>query len=402
MYDDFLGMLNLYINKKNFFQSEKINWYSIYHLASIHSVQGIVAAVVRNNQLYIPNEINNKLQKDFYSTLMYSIRQEKEAENLIKIFNKYSMPHILTKGYIVRNYYPDKELRTMGDIDILVTDEDFEKAKDILKYHNYAITDTYFDEISFNKNNVHFEIHKKLLNEDLGNGYDYSKYFEQLCKKAIKVNNYTYELNIEDHLIYLIAHIGKHFYNEGCGVRMIMDIAIYISNFKDKLDWNCLWNEFEKIRLKKFAGNIFFICNKWFDTNIDVPDMNPNLYKEIEEYILVAGTFGFYERNSGIKLLRKSYGSGKQGNIIAWFFPKDKDMRELSEWYKGKPIIFLPIAWIKRWIDSFRAKRWNSVSKVLGTVKGKNIATKQHFMLKQLGIYQNEDKLPNTYVINKN
>ena len=74
-------------------------------------------------------------------------------------------------------------------------------------------------------------------------------------------------------------------------------------------------------------GNIF----NWFFPN---SSMNIDLYKEIETYILEAGTFGFYERNNGIKLLRKSYGSGKQGSVIAWVFPKDKDMRELSEWYK--------------------------------------------------------------------
>ncbi len=393
MYDDFKSILNIYMSNKIFSQTKKINWENIYHLASIHNVQGIISAVIKNNELCIPGEINSKLQKDFYSTLMYSVKQENETEKLLNILNKACIPHVLTKGYVVRNYYPDKELRTMGDIDILVSEENFEKAKELLKENDYRITDTYFNEVSFDKNNVHFEIHKSLLDEDLGNGYDYGKYFDQLCKKAVKVKDNTYELNINDHLIYLIAHIGKHFYNEGCGIRMIMDIAVYINRFEYKLDWNYLWNEFEKIRLKKFAQNIFYICNKWFDTKINVPNMDIELYNEIETYILEAGTFGFYERNSGVKLLRKSYGSGKQGNVMSWFFPKDKDMRELSEWYKDKPILFLPAAWIKRWLDSFRTKKWSAISKALGTVKGKDIAEKQYGMLKELGIYQDDNKL---------
>lgn len=389
----FIGMLSAYVNKQQIVLDEEINWESVYHLASIHSVQGIIAAVVSNNELCILDEINKNLQKDFYSTLMHSVKQEKEAENLLNILNKACIPHIMTKGYVVKNYYPDKELRTMGDIDILVSEESFEKAKELLKENDYTITDTYFNEVSFDKNNVHFEIHKSLLDEDLGNSYDYGKYFEQLCKKAVKVKDHTHELNIDDHLIYLIAHIGKHFYNEGCGIRMIMDIAVYVNRFTYKLNWDYLWNEFEKIRLKKFAENIFFICNKWFNTEIYVPNMNADLYKEIESYILEAGTFGFYERNSGVKLLRKSYGSGKQGNVMAWFFPGDKDMRELSEWYKDKPTLLLPVAWIKRWIDSFRTKKWSAVSKALGTVKGRDTAEKQYVMLKELGIYQNDNKL---------
>lgn len=388
MYDDFLSILNSYINNKIFFKTTKINWESIYHLASIHSVQGIIAAVANNTKLCIPDAIKAKFQKDLYSTLMYSVKQEKEAESLLNILNKACIPHIMTKGYVVKNYYPDKELRTMGDIDILVSEESFEKAKELLKENDYTITDTYFNEVSFDKNNVHFEIHKSLLDEDLGNSYDYGKYFEQLCKKAVKVKDHTYELSTDDHLIYLMAHIGKHFYNEGCGIRMIMDIAVYVNRFNDKLNWDYLWDEFEKIRLKKFAENIFFICNKWFNTEIYVPNMSADLYKEIESYILEAGTFGFYERNSGVKLLRKSYGSGKQGNVMAWFFPSDNDMRELSEWYKDKPMFLLPAAWIKRWFDSFRTKKWSAVSKVLGTVKGRDTAEKQYVILKELGIYQ--------------
>ena len=371
MYDDFLSILNAYINNKIFSQTKKINWERIYHLASIHSVQGIIAAVVsNNNKLCVQDEVRNKLQKDFYSTLMFSVKQEDEARKLFNILNKVCIPHVLTKGYVVRNYYPDKELRTMGDIDIFVSGENFEKAKKILKEYNYTITDTYFNEVSFDKNNVHFEIHKSLLNEDLGNGYDYGKYFDLLCNKAVKIKDYTYELDVDDHLIYLIAHIGKHFYNEGCGIRMIMDIAVYVNKFTDKLDWNYLWNEFENIRLKKFAENIFYICNK------------------IEAYILEAGTFGFYERNNGVKLLRKSYGSGNQGNVMTWFFPSDKDMRELSEWYRNKSVLLLPVAWIKRWINSFVNKRQNIILKVFGIFCGKKEAKKQFTLLRKLGIYQ--------------
>lgn len=386
----FIKLLSAYINREKLYLDKEIDWKGIYHLASIHNVQGIIAAVVNNNNMQLPDVIHKKLQKDFYSTLLYSVRQEKESVEILNILNKFNIKHIMTKGYIIRNYYVDKDLRTMGDIDILVSGEDFEKTKKILQDNGYKITSTYFSEISFCKNNVYFEIHNKLLEENLGNGYDYGSYFNTLCKKAKKIRGNTYELDINDHLIYLIAHIGKHFYNEGCGIRMILDIAVYVKKFENELNWDYLWNELEKTILKRFAENIFFICNKWFKTGINVPVMDAELYEKIECYILDAGTYGFYDRNTGVKLLRKSYGSGAQGNILTWIFPKDKDMRELNEWYRDKPVIFLPIAWIKRWIHSFSNKGWSVVSKMFGAISGKDKARKEYLILKELGIYQNE------------
>lgn len=386
----FLDILSAYINnsKLNWEKLNNIDWNNIYHFASIHNVVGIVFVELKKSNINLYTDIAEKMQRDFLMTSINSINQEREAQKLIMLLNDNNILHLLSKGYILRNYYPDKELRTMGDIDILVSRSEFKKTADLLKNNGYVISDTYFNEVSFDKNGVHFEIHDNLLNEDLGNNFNYGIYFEKLCEeKKELIDGFTYKLDVESHLIYLIAHIGKHFYNEGCGIRMIMDIAVFINSFNSKIDWEYLWNELEKIKLKKFAENIFYLCNIWFASEVAVPEMSHSLYEEIEKYILEAGTFGFYERNSGVKLLRKSYGKGKSGSIMAWLFPSAADMRELSEWFNGKPGYMLPIAWIKRWKEAFMKKRGQVIDKACGAVLNRKEAERQYTLLKELGLY---------------
>lgn len=386
----FLSVLSSYINKNEISESgfKDINWEHIYHLANIHNIVGILLVGLNTIKIDLPENYRNKMYDIFLATSVFSVKQEQEAERIIKCLNENKIWHLMTKGYIIKNYYANKELRTMGDIDIFVKKEDFQRTINILKKEGYQVTDSYFNEVSFDKNGVHFEIHDNLLNENLGNDYEYGEYFEKLSKNAKLINDYTYEFDTNDHLIYLIAHIAKHFYNEGCGIRMIMDVAVYIKYFEYELDWNYLWGEFEKIELKKFAENILYICKYWFCTNIDVPEMDEILYSKVEKYILEAGTFGFYERNIGTKLLRKSYGNGVSGGVLRWFFPSEEDMRELSEWFKHKHKYLLPLAWIKRWFDAALQKRGTVFHKTLGVLGNKKEAEKQYEMLRKLGIYQ--------------
>ena len=383
----FIKILSAYVNNDDF-EIYDFDCDELMHLADIHSVSGIVAAVLLKKEDKLSKEFATRLKNILVATTVRGVKQEIETNKIIKILNENKIWHLLTKGYIVKNYYRDRELRTMGDTDFLIKKEDFNTAVEILKKDDYKITDSYFDEVSFDKNNTHFEFHTNLLNENLGNNICYGEYFEDVCnKKAECISKYSFKLGINDHLIYLLAHIGKHFYNEGCGIRMILDIAVYLKHFEKEIDFDYVNKELDKIMLSKFSNNIFYLCKYWFESKVECKKISCDLFLQIQKYILEAGVFGFYNRNIGIKLRRNGYGQNEK--ILNWFFPSSEDMKQLCLWYKDKSVILLPLAWIFRIVNAVITKKKEVVLKACGIVYGRKEAIKQKKLLKELGIYQN-------------
>ena len=149
-------------------------------------------------------------------------------------------------------------------------------------------------------------------------------------------------------------------------------------------------------RLKSFAVNIVNLCKIWFNTNTEgiIDDsefrlkINSEFYDQLCEYILSAGLFGTYNRNSDFKILRNHHitdnkVSSKGKNILYWFFPDDEFMRIKFEWYREKPKYYLPAAWIYRWIDSLRMKKFNIFGKIFRVLTGgKKLDRYQNFMRK--------------------
>lgn len=402
----FINLLSEYINKDNkkIDINDSIDWDQILNLAVIHNVSGIIYAALKNNDYKLPKGINDKLYKSFLTTAVVSAKRDAETDKIIKLLTDNGISHLMSKGYLIKNYYPNPELRTMGDIDILVKEEDLKKVTDIIKGNGYSISNVYYNEVGFDKNNLHFELHDQ-LNEKIGNGVDFGEYYKSKYKKAVLISGLTYRLTHEDHFIYTVVHAAKHFSKSGCGIRMIMDVAVFVNYFGTSLDWSYIWDEFDKICLKSFAVNIVNLCKIWFNTNTEgiIDDsefrlkINSEFYDQLCEYILSAGLFGTYNRNSDFKILRNQHItdnklSSRGKNILYWFFPNDEFMRIKFEWYREKPKYCLPAAWVYRWIDSLRTKKFNVFGKIFRVLSGgKKLDRHQNFM-KKAGIDSTYDE----------
>ncbi len=395
-----INLLSAYINKENkkIDISGDIDWEQMVNLADIHNVSGIIYVALKNNGCTLPKEINDKLYKSFLTTALVSAKRDAEINNIIKLFTDNGIWHLMSKGYLIKNYYPDPELRTMGDIDILVKEEDLEKAMNVIRENGYTISKIYYNEVGFDKNNLHFELHDQ-LNEKIGNGVNFGEYYKSKYKKAVQMEGLTYRLAHEDHFIYTIVHTAKHFSKSGCGIRMIMDAALFINHFGTSLDWKYIWDEFDKIRLKSFAINIINLCKIWFNINTEgiISDsefklkVDSEFYDQLSEYILSAGVFGFYNRNSDFQVLKNQYikdnkANSKGKNLLFWFFPDDDFMRMKFEWYKEKPKYYLPAAWVYRWFDSLKTKRSYIIFRVFRVLTGSKKLDRHQNFIKEAGI----------------
>ena len=265
----FLRLISSYILSEKIDYDESVDWNEIFKLAQIHSVQALIYMAV--NQLDKKPLIYNELKEQFLKSVNISALQETGMEHIINKLTSENIDHMLMKGYVLRNYYPDKEARTFGDIDFLINEYDRDKSHKALLDIGFKYDEEDYNKYvwTYNKGVLHIEVHTDIIYEKLFNDFDYIGYFREKVNKKILIKNNTYELRKEDHFIYVLVHLAKHFYNAGVGIRMILDIVTFLQKYGKTMDFDYINMELSHIQLKNFANIIFFICKKYFGFDIE-------------------------------------------------------------------------------------------------------------------------------------
>lgn len=341
-----------------------IDWERFGELIIIHNVGGIFYSKLKNYDLN--KKYMQGLEMRFYSELALFQRRNIALNSLKKVFNENNLNHICVKGVQIAPLYPNPELRTMGDMDILIEKEDRERSHELLLKDGAEYVPEESNELvwAYKYKNCCFEIHTNLVSDNITmNGIDFKEYFAVASKHKKQENNCTFVLEDEYNIVYTIFHIAKHFYSSGCGIRMLMDLPMLIRNSKESLSWDYIWKEFDKLKLTGFASKIFMLCEEWFG-EFGVKYSKKVKFENIEtieEYILSGGVFGHYGRNTDADQI-KNHGNKEEGGfnyftgMIRWAFPSCSDMRQCSEWFRNKPAILLPIAYVERFMRNAKER----------------------------------------------
>lgn len=350
-YENFIKLISAYINNEyNGIILNSPNWDEIYKLANLHGLGGLLYLSLTNSKLCDDAVVMDKFKQIFLILATKSMVQEATTLKLINILNKNQIRHILFKGFVLRDYYPNREVRTMGDVDIVIDETNRQKVHDILISNRFE-----FDEFAshkavrnYTKNSTCFEIHTKLIENNIFDNIDLIGYFNNCFDKTDLKSDFTYELTPENHFVYLIAHMAKHFKTSGCGVRMVLDLAIFIKHFKYDIDWSYIVNELKALRLYNFTEIIIILCKKWFDNTFSLSVNRKNI-EEIESYIINGGIFGYENRNIDAIRISSDNFYKKMINFIHFIFPRYEHLKNRYVWAESLPKVLLPLGWIKYW-----------------------------------------------------
>ena len=98
---------------------------ALYETAQKHNVAGIAAAMllpVLKEQK--KEDAYRTFQEVYMATVYRSVLLEEEVKAFAARMEEAQVPYAFFKGCELRDLYPTPELRTMGDVDVLVRDED--------------------------------------------------------------------------------------------------------------------------------------------------------------------------------------------------------------------------------------------------------------------------------------
>lgn len=358
----FIELLKAAINKEKVdLKGRTFNWDEIIEEANSHDVKGLIySSIDKKDSDYIDKDVYENLKKDTLFSALYQRNHINRICDVFDIMREADIEIIALKGLILRNLYPNPDLRTMGDSDILINRSDLEKVKSTLYGLGY---------VEHNTTDYHIEFSHKLYSDievhwTLGKGKYIdilNKYNQDMWSNAIEVN--MGKINVkslcaEDLYLYMFVHMKGHM-RLGIGVRQLCDTVLFMKKESKNIDWKSFLKKSQKINCDKFIGAILSICSRLFD--IDIPKdlegiiiQDETIIMSTIKHILDGGVHGKRNTTNKLDYIKKDIlyekefkNKGIVKNIFQVIFPSIEKL-ELLYSYVGYTKLLVPIAYIQR------------------------------------------------------
>lgn len=282
-------------------------WLSIFRLADVQKVQAIaldgagllpadcLAIIPQGEKLkrvkqVIQTERTNRLHR----SVIVKIDTALKAEGIKAVF---------MKGQTTALRYPNPLHRVPGDIDFVVAPKDFERTMAVMEklgevdhslvheHHGMAWIDGVTIEPHYKVHNYQCPSTDKAMAEIFASIYPDGLASTEIDGHEISVFPPTLES------VFLISHKVNHIYEEGLGLRQVIDYAMFLSKCASDIDWQQHADYLQRMKMMR-AWRIFTcICAEYFGVAIPstVEPFTPKEKRWAERLmtdIMAVGNFG--------------------------------------------------------------------------------------------------------------
>lgn len=311
-----------------------------------HMIYLILGALLK---LDIPEEYVNKFRGQVKQSMLRTLMQVCEAKNLQQKFEQAGIRNQVLKGTILKQLYPSPEMREMSDVDFMLYEDSFEMVEKLLVESGYGkIEEVKHHAVFSKKPYLILEAHWALYDKNVDKG-QYQYYKDNFKAVLVPGKQYTYDFSKEDFYVYMIAHMAKHFYENGCGIRNIADIYVYLKTQGDVLDKNYIAGELKRLGLTNFEMHMSNLAKIWLGG-----EPTTEFYNQLFDYMIDCGIYGKGENGVWGQFVKDQEERGS--SLRMWYyFPGIDYMKEHYPWLE-KYSWLLPVAWIIRGINGMLNK----------------------------------------------
>ena len=320
-----------------------------------------------------------------YQNILIDEAQKREIAKISDAFQKNGIDYALLKGSRLKYLYPSTDMRSMGDADILIKTEQYEKIREIMLALGYCEKGEGAHDFAWIGDNLYVELHKSLFGEYRDVYPEVDEHYKNSWSLMHPTGNGSeYAFSPEDEFIYLFAHFTKHYKLSGIGIRHLTDLWVFHRANPD-MDMQYVKEHLRQMNLLEFFENVWNTALCWFDGK-EFDEMSEYISNEI----LSGGSFGTLENQVLSDFIAKEEtGTGfslKFKRNLKYIFLPYKAMAVKYPILNKIPIA-LPITWVLRLIDIAVNKR-QTLSKYIEEEKfisGDKIA-KRKKSLKYVGL----------------
>ena len=255
----------------------------------------IVSAIVK----YIPqefSEIKSTWKDAAYSNIYYYTLLVNQEKKLLDSFRIQDIPVVVLKGTSAAQYYPNPHFRTMGDIDLLVKPEDYDRAANHLRGIGCVETTTLVEKErgrrqSFSLNEISIELHHRFSSR-----INAEKAFELDNMLFNAIPSKSSFLPEEENGLVLLTHIAQHI-RKGLGLRQIIDWLMYVRFYLIDEKWySSFQNKVKKTGLETYAKILTKMCQLYLGLTTEnitwCNDADDKICESLIQYVMECGNFG--------------------------------------------------------------------------------------------------------------
>ena len=320
-------------------------------LSRSHSVSQLVGDALGGSLGALPTVA--PLVQDTLGALGRTEVMEYDRQQITGVLKQAGIPFIQLKGARIRGYYPEPWMRSSGDIDILVHEQDAERAAGLLEQQLQCTRGArcYHDILLTTPEGVELELHFSLrinvpdIDRLLARVWEQSRPVQDSCE---------YVQTPEFFIFHVVAHMVHHFLSGGFGIRFLLDYFL----LQQKLRWDdrAVSELCREAGIETFRQNMQQLVQVWFRDGSYTPQA-----QRMEAYILEGGIFG--SRENGIAVQQNQHDS-RFYYLLRRVFPKTAYMRATYPELRDRPYL-LPVCHVRRWASEYRQRRLRMVSSVL-------------------------------------
>lgn len=230
-----------------------VDWRGLYCLAEEQAVMGLIAAGIEN--LPTSERPAKEVALQFAGQTI-QLEQRNKAMNafvakLIEKFRKEDVYTLLVKGQGIAQCYERPLWRASGDIDLLLSPDNFEKASSVLDNYSRETSRETSKDIERKHREYHIdgwtvELHGT-MHTNLSRGID--RWIDKVQEDVFYGGNVRSWLNgntlvflpsPDYDVIFVFTHILQHLFLEGIGLRQICDWCRLLYTFREKLNLRVL------------------------------------------------------------------------------------------------------------------------------------------------------------------
>lgn len=327
---------------------KEIDYSTIMRLAEEQSVGGLVAAGLEH---LVDVKVPQVLALQFAGQAI-QLEQRNKAMNafiadLIDNLRKEDIYAILVKGQGIAQCYEKPLWRSSGDVDLLLSESNYERAKDFLSplASDLETEYTHFKHQGMTVDGWVVELHGTLhsrLSKRVDDGIDAAQrelFYSGKVRSWMNGGTQVFLPAPDEDVIFVFTHILHHFFFEGIGLRQICDWCRLLWTYRGSLNYGLLESRIRKMGLMSEWKAFAAFAVKWLGMPVEAMPLiesndnhNSNLDKKADKickFVLEVGNFGHKQRRdySGMSYMRRKFVSvrGRLSDMLRHFqlFPKD-------------------------------------------------------------------------------
>ena len=343
--------------------------------AQMQNLLPVLAYMNKKHRLFSDENTNAVLNRQLRQTIFLHNQRYSAFEELSKTLSENGIDHLPVKGWYLRHLYEVPELRTFGDIDVLIRRKDRQRVHALMVSMGFSVQTDWEPTYTYRRGAEFYELHTNLMDASLDGRSDLPAYFADAWDHAQVVSGRCFAPETEFHFLYTLCHLAKHLYAGGAGLRMYLDAALFLQKHGRELDPGVIRREMAALKLPEFLDTVLTCCESWFGVTAPWDFSRSEAADELLTYTLDADLFGKLRDNSVVQMRNRRETAASGGKVSAVkriLFPPYEALVKRYTYIEGKKWL-IPAALLHR--AAVNLKNLPARSKTIRTIAGTDRAT---------------------------